>query len=57
MDDSNAVVVPEYTFHYFPLYVRGEAVRMLLTHACIPFKDNVIEFKDWKDLKPTMPGG
>ena len=46
---------PEYTFHYFPLYVRGEAIRMLLTHAAIPYTDNVISFGQWKDLKSTMP--
>ena len=48
---------PEYTVHYFPLYVRGEAIRMLLTHAAIPFTDHVIGWDEWKDQRKLMPGG
>ena len=50
-----AATTSEYTFHYFPLYVRGEAIRMLLSHAGVPFTNNAIEFANWKDLKATMP--
>ena len=35
--------------------MRGEAIRMLLTHAGIPYTDNVIEFGSWKEVKLSMP--
>merc|ERR1712086_305099 len=45
----------EYTLYYFPLYVRGEACNMLLTHAGVTYEDKVIPFAEWKDHKATMP--
>ena len=41
-----------YTLHYFSIYVRGEPIRMLLNHANIPFKNQIIEFAEWPALKP-----
>ena len=46
-----------YTLHYFNLYGRGEALRMLLSHAAIPYEDHLITFDQWPALKPTMPNG
>ena len=45
----------QYTFYYFPLSVRGEPMRMLLSHANVPFNNNIVQFKDWPALKPSMP--
>lgn len=42
---------------YFNLPARGEACRLALTLANVPFTDNRISFSDWKDLKPTTPWG
>lgn len=47
----------EYTFHYFPLYARGECIRFLLTHAGVNFEDHEVQFSEWPAIKPTMPGG
>ena len=47
-----------YKVHYFVnFYARGEAVRMLLAHAKIPYEDCRVKDADWPALKPTMPGG
>ena len=48
---------PKYTLHYFPLYVRGEAIRMLLSHAKVPFKNRVIPMAEWRDIKKNELGG
>jgi len=45
-----------YTLHYFPLYGRGEPIRMLLSHAGIHYNDHLISFQEWPAIKPTMPG-
>ena len=45
------------TLHYFPLYVRVEAVRMLLHYKNVEFTDNVISFADWGAAKPGFPNG
>jgi len=47
----------EYTLHYFPLYARGEPIRMLLAHADVQFEDNRITMDDWKNHKASMPNG
>lgn len=41
---------------YFKLYARGEAIRMLLSHAGANWEDNQIEFSEWPALKPHVPG-
>lgn len=46
-----------YTLYYLPVYVRGEPIRMLLTHAGVDFEDKIISFEDWPKWKPEMPGG
>ena len=45
------------TFHYFGLYTRGEAIRMVLTHAGANWTDNRVAQADWPALKSSMPGG
>jgi glutathione S-transferase len=47
------------TLHYFAGYGRAEAIRMLLTHAKVEFKDERIGFGDWPALKASgkFPGG
>ena len=39
--------------HYFPLYGRGEPIRMLLDHAGVKFEENKITFADWPALKTS----
>lgn len=46
-----------YKFYYFPLYVRGEPIRMMLTHAGANWEDREISFDKWPQLKPSMPNG
>ena len=45
-----------YTLHYFPLYGRAEPLRLLLSHANVPYVNHHITFEDWPQYKPTMPG-
>ena len=45
----------EYKFYYFPLYGRGEPIRMLLTHAQVPHENIVVTFQQWPEYKPGMP--
>jgi glutathione S-transferase len=40
---------------YLPLRARGEALRMLLRHADIPFVDHIVPFSEWPALKPNVP--
>ena len=47
----------KYILHYFPLYGRAEPQRLLLSHANVPYVNNLITFADWPALKETMPGG
>ena len=47
--------MPQYTLHYFGVYGRGEAIRMLLAHANADWADNKFGFDTWGALKPTMP--
>ena len=37
--------------YYFPVYARGEPIRMMLTHAKQPFEDNRIQMGDWGSMK------
>ena len=46
-----------YTLHYFGVYARGEPIRMLLTHAGVPFNDDRITMEGWGAVKHTMPNG
>ena len=48
---------PKYTVHYFELYVRAEAIRMLLSHANIPFKNRTISFAEWGEVKKNEMNG
>ena len=47
----------EYTLHYFGFFGRGEPVRMLLTHANIPFEDKRYTLEEWPGVKSSMPNG
>ena len=49
--------MPEYNFHYFGFYTRGEACRMMLNHAGADWTDNRIQMDQWGALKATMPNG
>jgi prostaglandin-H2 D-isomerase / glutathione transferase len=33
--------------YYFPLFVRGEPIRMLLNHGKVQFEDVVVQPSDW----------
>ena len=51
---------PQHTFRmlkliYLPLRARGEALRMLLGHANIPFVNHEVPFAEWPALKPDVP--
>ena len=39
---------------YLPLRARGEALRMLLRHAKIPYANQVVPFSEWPSLKPNV---
>ena len=45
------------TLYYFDINGRGEAMRMLLAHAKVQYKDCRITMDKWPALKPTMPNG
>ena len=45
----------EYTLYYLPLYVRGEATNMLLTHAGVSYEEITIPMEEWKDYRNSMP--
>lgn len=46
-----------YKFFYFPLHVRGEPIRMLLSHANAEWRDMIVPFDKWPSMKPEMPNG
>jgi glutathione S-transferase len=43
--------------HYFDGCGRGEALRMMMSHAGIQYEDCRFGFDTWPSLKPTMAGG
>ena len=47
------------TFHYFPLYARGELIRYIFHHTETEFTDHVIQFSEWGAMKAAnfSPGG
>ena len=47
----------EYTIYYFDFYGRGEAIRMMLSHANVPFQDKRIYDNEWHSLKNEIPEG
>lgn len=47
----------KFTLHYFPVYGRGEYVRVPLVLNKADWQENTVSFKDWKDFKPTTPNG
>ena len=40
---------------YFPLRARAEPLRMLFRYSKIPYTDEMVQWKDWPTLKPTLP--
>ena len=48
---------PKLTFHYLKLHVRGDPIRAMLSHAGVTYTDHHISFREWPELKSTMPGG
>lgn len=46
-----------YKFYYFPLTIRGEPIRMMLTHAKAEWRDIVVSFEKWPTMKASMPNG
>jgi hypothetical protein len=48
---ANEVVRKSITLHYFPLYARGEQIRVLLTYLQKPFENHVIPFAEWPHFK------
>mmetsp|Transcript_9250 Transcript_9250/g.21490 ORF Transcript_9250/g.21490 Transcript_9250/m.21490 type:complete len:244 (-) Transcript_9250:159-890(-) len=49
--------LPNCKLIYFPVSSRGEAVRLALHLADIPFEDKRVGFAEWGALKPTTPWG
>ena len=47
----------DFTFYYFELYVRGDAIRAMLNHAGAKYEDKYVTFDEWKNLKPNAPNG
>ena len=46
----------KYRIWYFQMYGRGEPMRLLLTHAGIPWEDMTVTNPEWGMLKPMAPG-
>ena len=40
---------------YFPLRARAEPLRMLFRYSKVPYTDEMVQWKDWPTLKPTLP--
>eukprot|EP00283_Hemiselmis_rufescens_P008670 CAMPEP_0173420562 /NCGR_PEP_ID=MMETSP1357-20121228/1990_1 /TAXON_ID=77926 /ORGANISM="Hemiselmis rufescens, Strain PCC563" /LENGTH=255 /DNA_ID=CAMNT_0014383361 /DNA_START=51 /DNA_END=816 /DNA_ORIENTATION=+ len=45
------------TLKYFDGGGRGEAIRIALWHGGIQFTDERFTYDQWKEIKPTIPGG
>ena len=45
--EEEAIAEKEYILHYFGVMVRGEPIRMLLSHSNVPFEDRRIKGEDW----------
>ncbi len=46
-----------YKLHYFNFYGRGEPIRLLLTHAKIPFEDIRMTLPEWPAAKGNFEFG
>ena len=44
-----------YKLWYFPVYGRGEPIRMLLAKAGIHFDERTVTMEEWPSIKPSMP--
>ena len=47
--------VKDYTFYYFELHGRGDAIRMMLSRAGVGFDDIHIAFNAWSFFEERMP--
>ena len=45
--------MPTYKFMYFPIKVRGEAIRISLHAKNIEFEDYRVMWAEWPNLKPS----
>ena len=45
--------MPAYTLKYFAFRGRGELARLLFAASETEFTNEVVEFKDWSNLKPS----
>lgn len=50
-------MAPAYKLTYFDARGLGESIRFLLSYSNIEFEDVRVDFKDWPQLKTTMPFG
>eukprot|EP00287_Rhodomonas_sp_CCMP768_P004648 CAMPEP_0196723330 /NCGR_PEP_ID=MMETSP1091-20130531/5461_1 /TAXON_ID=302021 /ORGANISM="Rhodomonas sp., Strain CCMP768" /LENGTH=235 /DNA_ID=CAMNT_0042065217 /DNA_START=54 /DNA_END=761 /DNA_ORIENTATION=- len=42
---------------YFPLRARAEPLKFLCEYAKLGYSDKVVQFDEWAEIKPTIPGG
>lgn len=45
------------TLRYFPIYGRGEAIRIALKVAGVDVQDEVVTFEDWPNQKANQEFG
>lgn len=49
------VNIPKLTLTYFNFGGRADPLRLAAVIGKVPFTNKVVEFKDWPDMKPTLP--
>ena len=56
-DMSAAAAAPALRLQYFNIEGPAEKIRLTLSIAKIPFRDDRVAFEDWPSVKPTTPYG
>lgn len=46
-----------YKIWYFPVYGRGEALKMLMAKAGVQYEVRNVSMEEWPSIKPKMPNG